>query len=97
VLTSALRCRCRWRTSASAAAAQRARSSLEGNIRLEGRLPINTAGGLPSEAYIHGLNLVTEAVRQLRGTSTAQVPGAKTCLVTGGLGSTPTSAAILAV
>ena len=68
----------------------------DGNIRLEGRLPVNTSGGLLSEAYIHGLNLVTEAVRQLRGSSTAQVPGAKTCLITGGLGSTPTSAAILA-
>ena len=67
------------------------------NIRIDGgKLPINTAGGLSSEAYIHGLNLINEAVRQLRGNSTAQVAGAKTCLVTAGLGSTPFSAAILA-
>ena len=44
---------------------------------------------------MHGLNLLTEGVRQLRGDSTSQVAGANTCLVTGGLGVSPTSAAIL--
>jgi acetyl-CoA acetyltransferase len=53
-----------------------------GAIELGGRLPINTSGGSLSEAYVHGMNLVTEGVRQMRGTSTAQVPGAATCLVT---------------
>ena len=61
-----------------------------------GGLPINTAGGSLSEAYVHGLNHVTEAVRQLRGTSTSQVPDAKLCLVTGGSGISPSSAALLA-
>ena len=35
-----------------------------------------------SEAYIHGMNHVAEGVRQIRGTSTAQVPGAEVALVT---------------
>jgi acetyl-CoA acetyltransferase len=61
-----------------------------------GRLPANTAGGLLSEAYIHGLNLITEGVRQMRGTSTAQVDGAGTCLVTSGGAAGHKSALILA-
>jgi hypothetical protein len=44
-----------------------------------------------SEAYLHGFNLITEAVRQARGTSTNQVPGARWSLVTSGEG-VPTSA-----
>ncbi len=68
----------------------------DGNIRWpHGGLPLNTSGGQLSEAYVHGLNLVTEGVRQLRGTSTSQVDGAETCFVTGGLGVSPTSAIIM--
>lgn len=59
-----------------------------------GRLPTNTAGGGMSEAYVHGFNLVLEGVRQMRGTSTAQVEGAESCLVTSGEG-VPTSALLL--
>jgi acetyl-CoA acetyltransferase len=39
-----------------------------------GRLPTNTNGGQLSEAFIHGVNNSLEAVRQIRGTSTSQVP-----------------------
>jgi acetyl-CoA acetyltransferase len=52
-----------------------------GAIGLGGELPINTAGGHLSEGYVHGMNHVLEGVRQVRGTSTSQVPGAETCLV----------------
>ncbi|HWW54063.1 MAG TPA: hypothetical protein VNY84_09845 [Acidimicrobiales bacterium] len=59
-----------------------------------GRLPVNTSGGGMSEAYVHGINLVTEGARQIRGTSTSQVDGAEVCLVTSGEG-VPTSALVL--
>lgn len=65
-----------------------------GALESGGRLPINTGGGGLSEAYVHGFNLITEGVKQLRGTSTAQVPDAGTCLVTAGEG-VPTSALLL--
>ncbi len=51
-----------------------------GRIEFDGELPVNTHGGNHSEAYIHGLPHVIEAVRQLRGTSTAQVPGCEIVL-----------------
>jgi acetyl-CoA acetyltransferase len=53
----------------------------DGNLALDGQLPTNTNGGLIGEGYIHGLNLVLEAVRQLRGTAVNQVPGAEQILV----------------
>ena len=65
-----------------------------GALESGGRLPINTSGGGLSEAYVHGFNLINEGVRQIRGTSTSQVAGAESCLVTAGEG-VPTSAVIL--
>jgi acetyl-CoA acetyltransferase len=50
----------------------------------KGKLPINTSGGNIAECYMHGLELVTEAVRQCRGTSTCQVPDAKISVVVSG-------------
>jgi acetyl-CoA acetyltransferase len=63
-------------------------------LSLGGELPINTSGGLLGEAYIHGMNGITEAVRQLRGTSVNQVPDVEHVLVTAGTG-VPTSGLIL--
>lgn len=66
----------------------------DGNIELGGGLPINTNGGQLGEAYIHGLNGIAEAVRQIRGTSVNQVDAVEHVLVTAGTG-VPTSGLIL--
>jgi acetyl-CoA acetyltransferase len=59
-----------------------------------GRLPINTAGGNLAEGFIHGMSLVSEAVRQIRGESCNQVPDARLSLMTGGPGDPLVSSAL---
>lgn len=64
---------------------------LDNLVAPNGGLPINTSGGNIADGFIHGMGLVLEAVRQIRGTSTNQVPGAKLSMMAGGPGDSCTS------
>jgi acetyl-CoA acetyltransferase len=56
-----------------------------GAIDPGGSIPTNTHGGMLSEAYVHGMNVLAEAVMQLRGEGgPPQVPDAKVAVVTSG-------------
>lgn len=56
----------------------------ERGIGVDGRLPVNTHGGLLAHSYLLGAEHVVEAVRQLRGEAgDAQVKDAEVGLVTG--------------
>ncbi|HXK23693.1 MAG TPA: lipid-transfer protein [Myxococcota bacterium] len=66
----------------------------DGQISREGSLPVNPNGGQLGEGYVHGLNGVCEAVRQIRGGAANQIPDVEHVLVTGGPG-LPSSGVIL--
>ena len=48
---------------------------------LDRSLPMNTSGGLLSETGMPGMQLVIEAVRQMRGTADLQVKNARSAIV----------------
>ncbi len=68
---------------------------LENLLAPGGRMPMNTSGGNLAECYMHGLEMVNEGVRQLRGTAINQVPEAEVVAVLGGPMVTPVSSLVL--
>jgi len=68
---------------------------LENLIAPHGKVPLNTSGGNLAECYMHGLELQLEAVRQIRGASTSQVPDVNISLVASGPMVSPCSDMIL--
>ncbi|WP_181781493.1 thiolase C-terminal domain-containing protein, partial [Pseudonocardia pini] len=65
--------------------------TVENLVAPHGLAPLNTSGGNFAEAYILGMGHHLEAVRQLRGTSFNQVPGAAVSAAMGGPMTTLTS------
>lgn len=69
--------------------------TLENLTAPNGKLPLNTSGGNLAECYMHGLELIIEGVRQVRGSSTSQVPDVELSLVSSGPMVTPVSNLLL--
>ena len=57
----------------------------DGNIGLDGEIPVSPNGGHIGEAYIHGMNNLAEAVRQVRGTAANQVRDVEHVFVSAGM------------
>jgi len=67
-----------------------------GRIRLGGELPVNTGGGLLSQAHASGFLHITEAATQMRGQAgERQVMGAETAIVSGQCGALGINACII--
>ena len=56
----------------------------DGQIDIDGAIPVSPNGGHIGEAYIHGMNNVAEAVRQVRGTAANQVKDVEHVYVSAG-------------
>ncbi len=57
----------------------------DGHLDLDGKTPLSPNGGLIGEAYIHGINNITEGVRQMRGTAANQIKDAQTAFIGSGV------------
>jgi len=69
--------------------------ALTEGISPDGKLPLNTSGGLLSESGTPGLQLVIEGVRQMRGDARLQISNADTCIVSNQGGSMHTHATMI--
>ena len=57
----------------------------DGHLELDGKTPLSPNGGLMGEGYIHGMNNITEGVRQVRGTAANQIENAETAFLASGV------------
>jgi len=57
----------------------------DGHLELTGKTPLSPNGGLMGEAYIHGINNITEGVRQIRGNAANQIKNAETAFLASGV------------
>jgi acetyl-CoA acetyltransferase len=69
--------------------------TVENLVAPNGRLPLNTSGGHLAECYMHGMNLIIEAVRQIWGQSCNQVPDVNISMMVSGPMVTPVSSLLL--